>query len=560
MVSMPSFNLAQSVWSAAAERPDQDAIVWRGSAAHDGSLLHISFAELDRLSDAIAGAVLQAGLRPAARVLLWMPSGAPFLGTVFGLLKAGCVPVIADQGAAPAVVAECIADCEVETAICSDSFQRVRGELGALLGRRLHELEWSGPNWADPLGCMALARSVTKPHMAQTAADDPAVILLTTGSTGTPKPVVVSHATYDAARCALRQVRGVRPGERDLSTFAPFSIFNPGNRVTSVIPDLPVGRPADCDPEQLAALIREQEITTGFGSPALCMRLVDHCRGRGIVLRSLQRFVVAGGTVNPELLDAFQSVMVPPADVYMGYGATEVFSITSISGREVLAAVRGRADHPDGRCVGRPVPGISVRVIEIRDEPIPRWGECRVLAANEIGEIIVKGPMVSSGYANRPTADAVSKIRDGAGFWHRMGDVGYFDEEGRLWYCGRKSQRVRIASKTLFTEPCEAVFLTHPQVARCALVGVRRETGMLPVIVVEPRAGSLLEDIPARRQVQSELLGRAARFEQTASIGNVLFHPRLPVDSRHNSKILREQLVEWATRELQHQALQEVST
>jgi acyl-coenzyme A synthetase/AMP-(fatty) acid ligase len=141
---------------------------------------------------------------------------------------------------------------------------------------------------------------------------------------------------------------------------------------------------------------------------------------------------------------------------------------------------------------------------------------------------------------------ALAKISDPArgSFWHRMGDVGYMDDHGRIWFCGRKSQRVTTPGGTLFTIPCEGVFNAHPAVFRSALVGVRRKEGTTPVLCVEldPKGEKGID----RERLRAELLALGGKHEHTAGIRQILFHPAFPVDVRHNAKIFREKLAVWA--------------
>jgi olefin beta-lactone synthetase len=166
-----------------------------------------------------------------------------------------------------------------------------------------------------------------------------------------------------------------------------------------------------------------------------------------------------------------------------------------------------------------------------------------------IGEIVVAGPVVTREYFNRYEATRLAKIADPVRltFYHRMGDVGYCDNRGRLWFCGRKSHRVILADETLFTIPCESVFNAHPAVARSALVGVRRRGKIEPVICVEPLQPMSRSE---RSGVRQELLESGAAFPHTWRIKTILFHPSFPVDIRHNAKIFREKLAVWASRRL----------
>jgi len=186
-----------------------------------------------------------------------------------------------------------------------------------------------------------------------------------------------------------------------------------------------------------------------------------------------------------------------------------------------------------------------VRIIRISDEPIAAWSEDLVLPAGEIGEIAVNGPQVTQEYFRLPDLTALAKIPDAARGrkWHRMGDVGYFDDHGRLWFCGRKSQRVITAGKTHFTDPVEGIFNAVPGVFRTALVGVKNNGMMSPVLCVELERGA--KPLSVMREA---LLQRGSQFDPTRTIKTILFHPKFPVDIRHNSKIFREKLAVWAAK------------
>jgi acyl-CoA synthetase (AMP-forming)/AMP-acid ligase II len=190
-----------------------------------------------------------------------------------------------------------------------------------------------------------------------------------------------------------------------------------------------------------------------------------------------------------------------------------------------------------------------MEIIRISDEPIEQWSDHLKIADGEIGEIVVKGPQVTGSYFNRADSNALSKIADSAhdGFYHRMGDLGYRDALGRIWFCGRKAHRVVTPEETLFTIPCEAVFNTHSEVFRTALVGVGAPGRQRPVLCVELEKGV---DTAAVERIYRELLAIGAECELTRNIKRVLFHPVFPVDIRHNAKIFREQLAAWAAEQL----------
>jgi len=232
------------------------------------------------------------------------------------------------------------------------------------------------------------------------------------------------------------------------------------------------------------------------------------------------------------------------AEMHTPYGATEALPVSSITATEVLTRTAAMTRQGAGTCVGRPFPAMRLKIIQIVDGPIQSMADVRELPRGEIGEIIVQGAVVTREYFRKPAATAAAKIPDGVDFWHRMGDVGYLDHSGALWFCGRKSQIVETAEGPMFTDCVEPIFNSHPRVARCALVGIGQRPRQTPVIVVELESG-LRSDA-----LVGELCELAGSNANTQRIERFLTYPdSLPVDVRHNTKIHREQLAEWAARQ-----------
>ncbi|MBI5200305.1 MAG: AMP-binding protein, partial [Elusimicrobia bacterium] len=371
-------------------------------------------------------------------------------------------------------------------------------------------------------------------------------ILFTSGSTGAPKGAAYTHGNFSAQVEALRRHFSIEPGEVDLPTFPLFALFDPALGMTAVIPEMDFTRPGSVEPANILGPVDRYGVTHLFGSPALLDRVGRFASGRGIRLRSLKRVVSAGAPVPAKVLERVQELLPPGVEVHTPYGATEALPVSSISSSEVLGETRRLTAQGRGVCVGRPMPGTEVRVIRISDEPIPAWSDALLAPHGETGEIVVRGAQVTEAYHGRAEATALAKIRlsDG-GVFHRMGDLGYFDDEGRLWFCGRKTQRVVTARGPLFTIPCEAVFNQHPSVRRSALVGVGEKGAQRPVLVVELEPG-----VRPGNLLRAELFELGSRHEHTKCVNDILFHPGLPVDIRHNAKIGRERLAVWAAGEL----------
>jgi len=545
-------NIAASLVRMAAEAPDRIALRCPGRRGADGLARYdvaLSYGELDRRSDAIAAGLLQHGITRGERCVLMVRPSPEFFALMFALFKAGIVPVLVDPGIDRRALKACLAEAEPSAFIGISLAQAARRLLGWARGRIRHSVTvgprwfWGGPRH-DQIEAQGHGAG---PQLQDTAPDEIAAILFTSGSTGVPKGVVYRHRHFVAQIELLRDAFGIRPGGVDLPTFPPFALFDPALGLTSVIPDMDPTRPAEASPVRLHDAIRRFEVSQLFGSPALMKVLADH----GQPLPGVLRVTSAGAPVPSEVVATLRRLLPEDAQFWTPYGATECLPVAVIEGRE-LEHTREATEQGAGTCVGRPVAANEVRIIAIRDDAIADWNGVTECTPGEIGEITVAGPSATDAYFNRPEATRLAKIREqltdgGERIVHRMGDLGYFDEQGRLWFCGRKSQRVETANGPLYTEQVEPVFRVHPKVNRTALVGVGEFGRQRPVLCVEPMAGVAPAQWPALADALREL---GASHALIAGIHDILFHPRFPVDIRHNAKIGREKLAAWAATRL----------
>ena len=513
---------------------------------------HYTFRQLDRASDYFARTLEAAGIRRGTRTVLMVPPSLEFFALTFALFKLAAAPVIVDPGMGIRNLGKCLAEAEPEAFIGIPKAQLAR----RILGWARKTIRTTVTVGRPGLGCSLRFDSLPpelfadehgwKPYpVAEVKSDEMAAILFTSGSTGVAKGAVYTHGIFSAQVEAIRHAFDIKPGEIDLTTFPLFALFGPALGMTGIVPDMDPTRPARVDPAKIFEAVNNFGVTNLFGSPALLNR-VSRAEKPGS-LRSVRRVISAGAPVPAAVIERVVKLLPSGTEVFTPYGATECLPIAVIGSDEILGETRKKTDQGGGICVGRPVAGITVKIIRIHDEAIPAWSHELELPVGQIGEVAVKGPWVTPAYYNRPEATKLAKIADpGGGFYHRMGDVGYFDERGRLWFCGRKSHRVVTATETLFTIPCEAVFNTQSAVFRTALVGVPRNGGTEPVLCVEREPGDTTPDETLRKQ----LLDIGSRAPHTANIRTILFHPRFPVDVRHNSKIFREKLAIWAAKRL----------
>jgi acyl-coenzyme A synthetase/AMP-(fatty) acid ligase len=382
---------------------------------------------------------------------------------------------------------------------------------------------------------------------AKTGRDDTAAILFTTGSTGPAKGAVYTHGNFDAQLRHIKTHLGLSMDEIDLSTFPLFALFWPPLGITSVIPDMDPTKPARANPKKIIEAVNNQGVTSMFASPALLNRVGEYGKKRHIILPSLRRVISAGAPVSPSIIEKFASMLGEDAEIHTPYGATEAVPIISITSTEILSETRNFSEKGYGICIGRPINDLKIRIIKISDDPIPKWSDDILVEDGEMGEIAVAGNLVTRQYFEKPEADAMAKIEDEDFFWHRMGDVGWKDSKGRVWFCGRKSHRVLTKENTLFTIPCEAIFNNHPQVFRSALVGIGPRNQQTPVMCIELKKSRHRLN---KKTIKNELLELAVQNEFTKDIKTILFHKYFPVDIRHNSKIFREKLAVWAEKRL----------
>ncbi len=536
-------NIAHTLEQLAQERAGSDAII----VPRSGSISKITFRQLDQDSNRLADGLRRTGMAKGDRVLMMVPAGIDFIALTYALFKLGAVPVLIDPGLGRRNVLNCIANAQPRGMIAvplahaarkifSKTFKGI--ELNVTVGRRWF---WGGAtlNQIRQRGGDDLQPTRVEP-------DDPAAILFTSGSTGPSKGVLYSHRMFYQQVELLRRLFHIEKGEMDLPTFPLFALFGVALGMTCVIPDMDSARPAEVDPEKIVGHIKEYNITNSFGSPALWNTVSRYCLDQKVQLPTLKRILMAGAPVPGSLLERFNPILSPDAQIHTPYGATEALPVAAISHREILNETWQQTREGKGTCVGKAVDGLTLKVIEVSDEVIEEWDDSLTVSNGTIGEVVVQSPWVTRQYFNLENATRLAKIPDGENFWHRMGDVGYLDEQNRLWFCGRKSHRVQTAEGTLFTIPCEAIFNTHEKVKRSALVGVGPIGNQTPVIVIEAE-GDINEEA-----VTEELLTLGASHAITQPIRRVLYHSSFPVDIRHNAKIGREQLARWAEAQLTH--------
>ena len=538
---MPAGGLYDSLRAAATAMPWVSAVTkvsfprWRRTPRYDT----LDFGALAARIDAYEHGLMEAGLRAAERVIMLVTPGADFLALSYAVMGRGAVPVFIDPGMGVDAVVACMREAEPSGFIGVPRAHLLRLKAGELF-RSLRFSVVAGR--FPPCGALRLCDlrrpSAAPPTPVPRADADPALVAFTSGATGRPKGVVFTNQMLREQLAVFRGQFGFRGGDQDLPLLPVFSLFTAALGVGSIFPPLDPSRPLSLVPAQIIRVMRDLGNQTSFGSPALWSKIGEYCRQTGATLPQLRRVFMAGAPVSQTTIDLVKAAC-PQAESFTPYGATEALPVTIASAQELrlerpVLAVSG----DEGTPVGRAIEGVSLRVVQPLDDP-----QAAVLVdcpERVIGEIVVSGDTVSREYLRRPEATATSKIHEGGRVWHRMGDMGYLDAAGQLYFCGRKAHVVTTSGRTFHSVPVENVFNRHPQVRRTALIEV--DGG--PALAVEPASWPL--SASTRQALATQLRAVAADDPVTAAIRRFYFHQSFPVDARHNAKIFRDRLGVWA--------------
>ena len=509
----------------------------------------ITFSQLIEETKNLSEQLKLAGLEEKDRVLLFVRPSLYFPVIVLSLLKLKVIPIFIDPGmkkkflfkaikeASPkGLIAEAeihwlalffpkvFATCKIRMTTSSFSFSKNVLKLPTLLKKKLVHKE--------------LDTSCSQ-------AEDTAAIIFTSGGTGIPKGVEYTQKMLTQQAEILAQNFAIDQKERDLSGFPPFSLLANSLGVTSVIAPLNPSRPAKVKPKVLLETLEDYKISFASGSPAIWYKLAYYCLEKKKTLPQLKSLLMFGAPVQTKMHHLYKNIM-PNGETYTPYGATECLPMSSISGSEIRNQTANKTKEGSGTCLGKALSGTQIKIIE---ENANYKDLSRTLVEKkpfEIGEIAVCAAQMSSRYFLNAKANQESKIknREDGSLWHRMGDMGYKDDDDRLWFCGRKAHHFIIKNKKFFSIPYEMVFNEHPDIKRCALIKITCISSK------DEKASLVIERIDQKTFLgrekkltfRKELETLAAKFCHEEQVKDFYLYNNFPVDTRHNIKIDRLKL------------------
>jgi len=550
-------NVSELLSLAARQVPDHTAVAVAkrrmGPTEFDWDV--ITYAQLDQRATEVAKGLLESGIPKGSRLALMVKPGVEFISLVFGMMRASMVQILIDPGMGRSNMIHCLQSTDPEGFVAIPLAHVARCVFRKRFPNAIHNVTvgkrwfWGGRTYQQIL---EIGRA-SKLTIGVNRVDDAAAIIFTTGSTGPPKGVAYTHKMFIGQATQIRDYYDIQPGGVDLSGFPLFALFNIGMGMTTVIPQMDPTRPADVNPQNIIDAVNHWKADQSFGSPALWNTVSLHCEKNSIRLPTLKRVFSAGAPVPPHVLERVKKVIADDGEIYTPYGATESLPVASNSASVILGQTAEKSKIGAGTCVGGRFPGIQWKVIRISDDPIQTLDQCSELSQGEIGELMVTGDVVSQSYVTSEQANALHKVKDGATVWHRMGDVGYLDQEERFWFCGRKGHRVICGGKTLYTIPVEAIINEHAAIYRSAMVGVGPIGNQIPAVVLQPWSQHFPKSKDQERDLLNQIREMADGHDLTSQIQHYFVMQKLPVDIRHNSKIFREKIAIWVAKKMHRQ-------
>ena len=532
-------NVAQVLSNVADQCPEKDALVFQGG----GKTERIKFGQLWAQAGAVAKGLKNAGLEPGDRVIIMIPMSIDLYVALLAAIRMGAVAVFIDPWIPPRQIARFADFAEPKAFIGIPKSHMLRLFRRAL--RKLPVSVTTGTCWLNVPARYSLNQwkhaSDHRSTVAPVAAHDSALITFTSGSSGEPKGANRTHQFLSAQHRALSEEFPYRDSDIDMAMFPVFALNNLVTGITSIVPDMDFRKVAEVNGETIARQMIDHGVTTVTASPPLLDRVAKHVRPEDSPLK-LRRILTGGAPVRDSQLELWVERF-PETEIIVAYGSTEAEPVGHISAQDRL----GLASHgAAGFCTGRPSHLVNTEVIPIVKGKIDlqsRPLEDLALTAGEIGELIVSGEHVCRDYFRNPNATAENKLFDHQGnLWHRMGDTGYFDSEGRFWLVGRVHSTITRDKKYVHPQLIEqAASKLLPTAQRVAAVGVPDEKLGEKVVLV-----AQMEDL-SQDEVSRVIAILDSQDLPCDDI--VVTQTTLPVDPRHNSKIDYARLREWFSKE-----------
>ncbi|WP_018501810.1 long-chain-fatty-acid--CoA ligase [Parafrankia discariae] len=439
-----SFNFVTILRESATATPDKP-LVHAGDAA-------LTYAQIDSASGRVAASLRALGLRPGDKVAVQLPNLPQFLISYFGILKAGLTMVPLNPLLIGPEVAYHLNDSDARILITFERFTET-ALAGARAAGDVPSYVVSVSGAPPPEGTRSFAELLAAGDTGDihpTSADDTAVLLYTSGTTGRPKGAELTHFQLYLGCTVAGEIFGMGPDDTGVAVLPLFHVFglcsvlNVFVRYGASLVLLP-----RFETEAVVSAIERHHCTTFAGVPTMYVALLQHDTA-GRDLTSLRGVICGGASIPGAVIRAFEEKF-PGAVILEGYGLSETAA---------TATFNVDAERRKVLSIGRSVWGVEAKVVGDDGVELSR-------GPGHVGEIVIRGHSVMKGYYKRP-ADTAQAIRDG---WFHTGDLGYQDDEGYFFVVDRLKDLVIRGGYNVYPREVEEVLYEHPDVVEAAVLG-----------------------------------------------------------------------------------------
>ncbi|MDR1458082.1 MAG: AMP-binding protein, partial [Puniceicoccales bacterium] len=401
-------NLTEAIDILAKTQPNLCAVMVPRRDLFGGlSYENISFHRLNQDMEEIMINLSARGIYSGSRVLMMLRPGYEFICVFFSLLRLGAIPVVIDSGLGLRTFFDCAKHSKPEFVIC---------EKIAWLVLKFHRLPTVKLILTKSKLFAKLPKfSIPKP-IRMNDPDAIAAVLFTSGSAGIPKGVVYRHRHFLAQLDILKKLYRFDGAAVDLTLLPVFMLFNPVLGRTTVLPEIDPASPAKLDAKKFVQAAITSSATSSFGSPILWKKIARYCHMGNLNLANLRFIFLAGVSAGSATIKMIKKIA-PNAEIHTPYGATEALPICDIEADEIIS-VADLENFGAGVCVGYPVDGVDVKVIDVVDGAIPSMKNIP-LPTGSIGEIVASGGAVTEEYDALELETSMAKIFDENIIWHR---------------------------------------------------------------------------------------------------------------------------------------------
>ncbi len=507
----PIANIADITRVQAARRPDQVALWFEGRET--------SFAALDARASQVANGLIRAGSHAGARVAWIGKNMDVYYEIMFGAAKARMAMCGINWRLAPPEIRFILSDARASTLFVTADFydvvEQVKNECPDL--SLIVAVDGGHPEWPD-YATWRDAQSAVDPKLKIDPETEDVIQLYTSGTTGLPKGVQLTHRNYLAffEQAGMLEWSSYGAGDAVMNAMPLFHVAGVNVGVLATLQGAKTVILRDIDPQAILSLIESQNIAHAFWVPAVILLLTQQPNIREVDFSSLQQVFYGASPIAEDLLK--EAVDIMDARFTQLYGLTETVGAGTFLPPQAHDPAWGKL-----RSCGVPWPGAVVRCVDADGRAVPQ---------GEVGEIVIASDFVMKGYWNRPEATADS-IRNG--FFH-TGDAGYFDEDGFLFIYDRVKDMIVSGGENVYPAEVENAIFGHPEVADVAVIGVPDEKwGEAVKAIIVPKEGTQ----PTADSIMAWARERIAAYKVPKSVDVIGALPRNP-----SGKILRKDLRE----------------